>query len=168
MLFLILNRSSGPEDFEKVGCLLWKKGMQWFGMGAYVKHDLDPGQCATVATVEDSDGVYTKQEDHVEGREECEQGKENYDVNIEPVGFLEDRDCEEEYQEDYEECDEDCFQNHDCEEEYQEEHEDYEESEKDFLQDHDCEEEYLEEYEECDEEYGENDNESEYDHKAFA
>ena len=89
-----------------------KKGMQWFGMGAYVKHDLDPGQCATAATVEDSDGVYTEQEDHVEGREECEQGKENYYVNIEPVGFLEDRDCEEEYQEDYE---------------------DYEESEKDFL-----------------------------------
>jgi hypothetical protein len=88
-----------------------KKGMQWFGMGAYVKHDLDPGQCATA---EDSDGVYTEQEDHAEGgREESEQCKEKYDVNIEPVGYLQDRDCEEEVQEEYEECDEDFLQDHD-------------------------------------------------------
>ena len=47
--------------------------MQWFEMGAYFKHDLDPGQ---FATAEDSDGVYTKQEDHAEGgREESEQCK---------------------------------------------------------------------------------------------
>lgn len=38
------------------------------------------------------------------GREECE---ENYDVNIEPVGYLQDHDCEEEFQEDYEDYGED-------------------------------------------------------------
>ena len=45
------------------------------------------------------------------GREECEQCKKNYDVNIEPVGYL---------------------QNHDCEEEFQEEYEDYEEYDEDY------------------------------------
>ena len=83
----------------KKGC---SGSVVWDGAYAYVKHDLDPGQCATAATAEDSDGVYTEQEDHAEGgRDECEQGKENYDVNIEPVGYLQDRDCEEEYQEEY-------------------------------------------------------------------
>ena len=79
-VYIVLD-FTGPE---KVGMLIMGKGMQWFGMGAYVKHGLDPGQCATAATAEDSDGVYSEQEDHVEGgREECEQCKENYYVNIE-------------------------------------------------------------------------------------
>ena len=132
-----------------------KKGMQWFGMGAYVKpaatteptHELDPGQCATAATTEDHNGVGTEQVDHVEGgREECEQCEENYEINIEPDGY---HDCEQE-------------EEYDVEEEY----EDYEECDKDDLQDHDFEDdnqEEYEEYEECDEDYG-GDNESDNDH----
>ena len=69
---------------REVGMHIMGKRDQWFGMGTYVKHELDPGQCANAATAEDNDGVYTEQEDHAEGgREEFEQCKENYDVNIE-------------------------------------------------------------------------------------
>ena len=40
--------------------------------------------------------------------------QKKYDVNIEAVGYLQDRECEEEYQEEYEdykECDEHCAKN---------------------------------------------------------
>ena len=76
-------------------------------MGAYVKpaaatepiHELDPEKFATAATTEDHNGVDTKQVDHVEGgTEECEQCKENYEINIEPDGY---HDCEQEEEYDF-------------------------------------------------------------------
>ena len=46
--------------------IMGKKGCSGLGWGHMLNMTcMDPGQCATAATAEDSDGVYTEQEDHV-------------------------------------------------------------------------------------------------------